>query len=345
MPEHLRFAVITPVYNTAKYLPECLDSLLAQTYKNFVAFLIDDGSTDGSAQIIDQYAAQDARLKVVHKKNGGVSSARNTALDLIEKDSKFDFVIFLDSDDIWEPFCLEIVKKHIEEGHADMVSYGVHDLNKSGIVPFKDKLFHAPRKYNRDEAYLFCFDNTDKKYTQSPAFSFFIGNIAFKAQAIKGLRFNTSLKIGEDQNFKFQAIARINGFMAISDVLMNYRLRKGSLSHSEKFTPSDLRLFLLWMKDAKTDSPSARRIIELRVADIWWSAIREAASKGMLKDFWKEAEDSLQFMKENCVTGVLNRGKYKKRIFMFSLGKTFLRLYFALRIKKPKSIKMEDYFD
>lgn len=187
MTERLRFAVITPAYNTAKYLPECIDSLLDQTYKNFVAFLIDDGSTDGSAQILDQYALQDTRLKVVHKQNGGVYSARNTALDLIEKNGNFDFIIFLDSDDTLEPFCLEIVKKHIEEGNADMVAFGVHDLKKSGIVPLKDKLFHAPRKFNRDEAYLFCFDNTNKKYTESPAFSFFIGNIAFKAKAIKGL--------------------------------------------------------------------------------------------------------------------------------------------------------------
>ena len=95
-----KIAIITPVYNTARYLRECLDSILSQTYKNFAVFTIDDGSTDDSGQILDEYAAKDCRIITIHKKNGGVSSARNTALDAIENDGSFDYITFVDSDDV-----------------------------------------------------------------------------------------------------------------------------------------------------------------------------------------------------------------------------------------------------
>ena len=80
-----KVAVVLPVYNTARYLRECLDSILAQSYKNFVVFAVDDGSTDTSGQILNEYTAKDQRIVTFHKKNGGVSSARNVALDAIGK--------------------------------------------------------------------------------------------------------------------------------------------------------------------------------------------------------------------------------------------------------------------
>lgn len=88
-------SVIVPVYNTEKYLRRCIDSVLSQTYKDFELLLIDDGSTDSSGAICDEYAAKDARVRVFHKENGGVSSARNLGLD----NAKGEWVTFVDSDD------------------------------------------------------------------------------------------------------------------------------------------------------------------------------------------------------------------------------------------------------
>ncbi len=76
-------SVIVPVYNVQKYLPRCVDSIINQTYKNLDIILVDDGSTDESGKICDEYAAKDARIKVIHKENGGQASARNVALDKI----------------------------------------------------------------------------------------------------------------------------------------------------------------------------------------------------------------------------------------------------------------------
>ena len=88
-------SIIVPVYNTEKFLHRCIDSVLAQTYKDFELLLINDGSTDSSGTICDEYAAQDVRVRVFHKENGGVSSARNLGLD----NAQGEWITFVDSDD------------------------------------------------------------------------------------------------------------------------------------------------------------------------------------------------------------------------------------------------------
>jgi glycosyltransferase involved in cell wall biosynthesis len=92
-------SVIIPVYNVEKYLRECVDSVLSQTYKSYEIILVDDGSTDGSGEICDEYIDGHSQVKVIHKANGGLSDARNTGL----KNAKGEYVYFLDSDDYIVP--------------------------------------------------------------------------------------------------------------------------------------------------------------------------------------------------------------------------------------------------
>lgn len=95
--------IIVPIYNVEQYLRECLDSIISQTYKNIEIILVDDGSPDRSSAICDEYAAKDARIKVIHKINGGLSSARNAGLEI----AKGDYITFCDSDDILMPDAIE----------------------------------------------------------------------------------------------------------------------------------------------------------------------------------------------------------------------------------------------
>ena len=88
-------SVVIPVYNSQKYLRECIDSVLAQSFADFEVVAVDDGSSDESPAILDEYAAKDSRVKVVHKANGGVSAARNDGFDVVSG----DYVLFVDSDD------------------------------------------------------------------------------------------------------------------------------------------------------------------------------------------------------------------------------------------------------
>ncbi len=109
-------SVIVPVYNVEKYLAKCIDSILAQTYQNLEIILVDDGSTDGSSAICDEYAKQDARIKVVHKNNGGLSDARNCGFEI----SMGDFVCFIDSDDYIDKDMLATLYERIVSDEADI---------------------------------------------------------------------------------------------------------------------------------------------------------------------------------------------------------------------------------
>lgn len=109
--------VIVPVYKVEKYLHNCVDSVINQTYKNWELILVDDGSPDNCPQICDDYAAKDRRIKVIHKINGGLSSARNVGLDI----AKGEFVGFLDSDDFWHADYLKILLDLSEKYSADIV--------------------------------------------------------------------------------------------------------------------------------------------------------------------------------------------------------------------------------
>ena len=111
MNENPKISVILPVYNVEKYLRQCLDSVINQTYKNLEIILVNDGSTDNSGKICEEYALNDERIKVIHKENGGISSARNAAIDI----AKGQYITFIDSDDDVEldyiDYLYDILKK------------------------------------------------------------------------------------------------------------------------------------------------------------------------------------------------------------------------------------------
>lgn len=117
--ERGRLSIIVPVYNTAAFLPRCLESLIGQTYRNLEIICVDDGSTDGSAAILDEYAAKDVRIKVIHQENAGVSAARNRGLDA----ATGELVAFVDADDWLEANTYETAVQAFCAG-VDMVCFG-----------------------------------------------------------------------------------------------------------------------------------------------------------------------------------------------------------------------------
>lgn len=118
---NLKISVIVPIYNVEPYLKQCVDSILAQSYKNLEVILVDDGSPDNCPQICDAYVSKDTRIKVVHKKNGGLSSARNAGLDI----ATGEYIVFVDSDDYWDDShaikkCVDVCK----DKTPDVILYG-----------------------------------------------------------------------------------------------------------------------------------------------------------------------------------------------------------------------------
>lgn len=132
---HILFSVIVPAYNAEKYLDACVGSILGQTYPDFELILVDDGSVDGTGEMIDRYAAADPRVRAFHKENGGHTSARNYGL----RQSVGQYIVFVDADDMIEPEVLSECQVQIALHAPDVVVYGLRaidgnpDLFKSGI--------------------------------------------------------------------------------------------------------------------------------------------------------------------------------------------------------------------
>lgn len=146
-------SVIIPVYNVEKYLNKCVESVLNQTYKNLQIILVDDGSTDLSGAICDEYKQKDNRIEVIHKINGGLSSARNAGMKL----AKGEFISFIDSDDWLELTFYEKMKNFIEEHSIDIVMCGAKIIRDNSHVEDRFMYFENNCLINRNEALEMIF--------------------------------------------------------------------------------------------------------------------------------------------------------------------------------------------
>lgn len=140
MTDNELISVMVPLYNVAPYLPKCLDSILQQTYKNIEIILVDDGSTDESGKICDDYAARDSRFKVIHKKNEGQAIARNLCIE----EAKGEYLLFVDSDDI-------IIQNHIETLYKLVKKYNCK-ISLAVLQTFKEgeEIMPASKSYEEE---------------------------------------------------------------------------------------------------------------------------------------------------------------------------------------------------
>ncbi len=130
MNSKIKISVIVPVYNTEKYLANCLDSIINQTYKNLEIIVINDGSTDNSKAILNKYAQKEPRLKIIVQKNQGLSGARNSGLKI----ASGDFITFIDSDDMVEPKMFEKMLDALQETNADVAVCSFKEIFPDGTI-------------------------------------------------------------------------------------------------------------------------------------------------------------------------------------------------------------------
>lgn len=123
-------SVVVPIYNVEKYLNRCLESIVAQTYRNLEIILVDDGSPDGCPQLCEDWAKKDQRIKVIHKENAGLGMARNTGIE----NASGEFICFFDSDDYIAPETVEKCVTAAKAEQADIVTYGMHRVDPAGNI-------------------------------------------------------------------------------------------------------------------------------------------------------------------------------------------------------------------
>lgn len=211
-------SVIVPVYNVEKYLRDCLDSILAQTYSNIEVILINDGSKDGSGSICDEYAAKDSRIKVLHKENGGVSKARNAGLDMMQG----EFFSFVDGDDTVEPDYLELMLGELRIKDVDLIRLSW----KRGTKECSYRV-----KFDKMGSFLVTPTNIDDLA--------WFANIwgLFKTENLNSIRFKEDLKYAEDNLFVFEYFwkSKQKRMGLINKPYYNYRIVNHSASNLDPF--------------------------------------------------------------------------------------------------------------
>lgn len=217
-------SVIIPVYNVEAYLKQCVDSVLTQTYQQYEVILVDDGSTDRSGQICDDYAALDDRIHVIHQKNSGLSDARNAGLDA----AKGAFVYFLDSDDWIEADALAALAKTITSENADVVFFDSLSFDDAG------KGYQIPQKYVRKHQYstdtgLKVFEQQQINREFHSAVPLLFIRKAFLEQT--GIRFYSKI-LYEDMIFTFKVLVKANIAAQCRKSFYQRRYRMNSITMS-----------------------------------------------------------------------------------------------------------------
>lgn len=209
-------SIIVPIYNVEKYLGQCIQSVLDQTFSDFELILIDDGSTDSSLEICDKYANKDSRIRVIHKENKGVAAARNTGLNLCEG----RYICFLDSDDYLEKDYLEYLYRKIENSNYDFVSCTANFVDEDGK-------FIKRNDYGVNE-FEINKDNVFDIYMKSNIIEDVVWNKIYKKEVFKDLRYVEGL-IYEDSEMIIRLLKRIKKALFTKAYKYNYRIRKGSI--------------------------------------------------------------------------------------------------------------------
>lgn len=215
-------SIIVPVYNVESYLAQCIESLINQTYKNLEIILIDDGSTDKSGEICDLYKDKDNRIKVIHKQNGGLSSARNTGLDI----ARGDYIGFVDSDDFIDITMYEKLYLQIENNDADMIKCNLIEF-KNNQVPKNIVSTGKITTYTREEA-IYNFIN--KEYSYNKHFKVVVWDALYKKDLLEDIRFPEGL-LYEDGYVSPKLFFKSKKLLHLDDFLYYYRINdKGIMS-------------------------------------------------------------------------------------------------------------------
>lgn len=220
-----KITIVIPVYNVEKCLEKCINSVLEQTYKNLEIILVNDGSTDQSGKMCDMYKKIDNRVRVIHKKNGGLSSARNAG----KKIATGDYISFIDSDDYIEKDYFETLYKAIIETNSDIAAIDYIEIIENG-VPIINA--HENIKKKHDGSYI-TYEGIEiiKELLNRKTFKNIVCNKLYKHDILKRHMFKEGMNY-EDIFFTFNLIMDINKITFVNKIGYYYVRRKGSICYS-----------------------------------------------------------------------------------------------------------------
>lgn len=223
-----KVSVIVPIYNTRKELVKCLRSICDQTYKDLEIICVDDGSSDGSEQIVDEYAEQDERIIVVHKKNGGESSARNEGLRI----STGEYIAFCDCDDWIDENMYETLVLVLEEEKVDLVASGWYQETNGTCLEIKNELSVKQDAFGRDDLLKYLYMRDSYR-----GFAY-MWNKLYRKEILKDrqgniILFDETLRLGGDVVYLAEAALNTKKAKYIDQAYYHYNQREESGCHTK----------------------------------------------------------------------------------------------------------------
>lgn len=217
MMNNKQISVIVPVYNVRPYLKRCIDSIIAQTYSNLEILLVDDGSTDGSGKLCDAYARQDARIQVIHKKNGGLSDARNCGIE----HAKGRYFCFVDSDDGIAPQMIEVLYRNLLNTGADVSAAALKYFSTEELPAAEDALKKVQCMTGKEAL---------RSILQSEELGDFAVNKLYKRDLFENVRYPLG-RMMEDQGTTYKLLDKCQGVAYCPVPLYFYYQRPDSILH------------------------------------------------------------------------------------------------------------------
>ncbi len=314
-------SIIVPVYNASRYLSDCVNSLLSQTYKDIEIILVNDGSKDDSPQICDYFASEYSNVHVIHKRNGGVHSARNTGFD----NCNGDYVAFVDADDLLDPQAYEIMMKSLISNNADVVAcgykteYGDIHIKTDYSLTYNSKVFNGTGN---------CLDGISK------GLQGFVWNKIIRKDIIGNLRFRGDIPICDDLFFCYELMLKTNKAVCIDVPFYHYRYVAVSFSKKAPISRYMGCLEGLNRLNDWAEIYAPQCVPAIRGNFIFWNT---KACEQMIDDFHSvEFEHIQKYISENeeYITGCSRRIRLLARSILKS-WKTY-RFYglFFYRLKK-----------
>ena len=334
------FSVIVPIHNVEKYLSRCIDSVLSQTFADFELILVDDGSPDNCPKICDEYAKKDKRIKVVHKENGGLVSARQAGISV----AKGDYVFNLDGDDAITSDALMSAYQIISDTNADMVSfsYRIYTDGKLGKEVYD---LAAEGLYDRTRMEEEIFPNLLSNENMQNLFYFIWGKAIKRELATKyQMNLPTPIIMGEDACCTTPFYLDANSVYMSKKAIYLYTVRGDSITTSFKIKQiSEIAQAVDYLRNLDVKKPLYFENLLSRYSCFLCFAILAAAAEGgyfgKIKGIKQAILGSLH--KEEIKKAYFKNITVKSKITIFLLKKEQIRLafYFLYLCKKLKDIK------
>ena len=318
----MKVSVIVPVYNVENYLEKCVNSIINQTERDIQIILVDDGSTDKSPQICDELSLKDDRIVVFHKKNGGLSSARNKGLE----NAKADYVCFIDSDDIIAPYYVEHLLSLIEKYDCDVA------VGKFETFTDKDPSFD---NIDNDVEIVGGKNAIDKLFGKSYVTATIACNKVYKKSLFDDIKFPEG-KINEDEATAYRIFYKTERVAFSNSVVYGYYMRDNSITKS-KFSKRNFDfLEIAWERCMFFKERGEERYYYLFLKIYCWTLLEfSEKTKKILGDSKKSKELVKEFKEKSKI---LKKSLYisKSKRIAIGLIRWFPSLYFLLKKKQKR---------